>query len=145
MKKWGRCAVGLAVVVTLLLAASVVPSQAGGSRVFVGVNVGVPLWGPVWGPPVVYPAPVLVAPPPIIVQSPPPPQTFVERQPPPPPQVQAQAQPSQFWYFCQDSQTYFPYVKECPSGWLQVVPHMSPPPTGAPAPSPLDAPPALPR
>ncbi len=29
---------------------------------------------------------------------------------------------SGYWYFCPDSQAYYPYVLECPSGWLQVVP-----------------------
>jgi hypothetical protein len=27
-----------------------------------------------------------------------------------------------YWYYCQDSQAYYPYVKECPSGWLTVAP-----------------------
>ncbi len=31
--------------------------------------------------------------------------------------------PSQYWYFCRDSNTYFPYVKECPTPWQRVVPH----------------------
>ena len=29
---------------------------------------------------------------------------------------------AQYWYYCQASQGYYPYVSECPSGWLQVVP-----------------------
>lgn len=28
--------------------------------------------------------------------------------------------PSQFWYYCAASQTYYPYVTFCPSGWKQV-------------------------
>jgi hypothetical protein len=31
--------------------------------------------------------------------------------------------PSQYWYFCRDSNTYFPYVKECPTPWQRVVPY----------------------
>ncbi len=31
----------------------------------------------------------------------------------------------QYWYFCQNPEGYYPYVKECPDGWLQVVPHPS--------------------
>jgi hypothetical protein len=33
-----------------------------------------------------------------------------------------------YWYYCQDSHAYYPYVKECPSGWVTVVPS-TPPPT----------------
>ncbi len=38
------------------------------------------------------------------------------------PQVQAQAQ-QQYWYFCQDSQTYYPHAQTCASPWQRVVPH----------------------
>jgi len=47
----------------------------------------------------------------------------------PPPQPQHQ---QQYWYYCQGSQTFFPYVRECPGGWMQVVPQLSPPPPPAP-------------
>jgi FKBP-type peptidyl-prolyl cis-trans isomerase len=26
------------------------------------------------------------------------------------------------WYYCSDSKAYYPYVRECPSSWQQVVP-----------------------
>ena len=26
------------------------------------------------------------------------------------------------WYYCQNPQGYYPYIKECPKGWLQVAP-----------------------
>jgi hypothetical protein len=29
---------------------------------------------------------------------------------------------SQYWYYCASSQTYYPYVLDCPEGWQQVVP-----------------------
>ena len=32
-----------------------------------------------------------------------------------------------WWYYCDASRTYYPYVKECPSGW-QRVPALPPPP-----------------
>jgi hypothetical protein len=32
-----------------------------------------------------------------------------------------------WWYYCEASRTYYPYVKECPSGW-QRVPALPPPP-----------------
>lgn len=31
------------------------------------------------------------------------------------------------WYFCRDSQTYYPYVQQCASPWQQVVPQSAPP------------------
>lgn len=35
---------------------------------------------------------------------------------------EAARSPSDYWYFCPDSKTYYPYVKECPSGWQAVEP-----------------------
>ena len=37
------------------------------------------------------------------------------------PQTQQQNQQG-FWYYCADSRTYYPYVKECPAGWQRVAP-----------------------
>jgi len=117
----GPLALGLVVAITLLVS-SAMPSDAGGGhggRVFVGIGVGVPFWYPY---PYFYPYPVYS--PPVVVESSPP--VYVEREAPP------QSQ-SQYWYYCQSAQAYYPYVKECPGGWLQVVPQASPPlPTGAP-------------
>jgi hypothetical protein len=30
--------------------------------------------------------------------------------------------PQSWWYYCPNSQTYFPYVKECAGGWERVTP-----------------------
>ena len=38
----------------------------------------------------------------------------------------AQPQPY-YWYYCQDPQGYYPYVKSCPGGWIEVVPKATPP------------------
>jgi hypothetical protein len=38
--------------------------------------------------------------------------------------VQPAPQPT-YWYYCQDPAGYYPYVKQCPKGWMKVVP--SPP------------------
>jgi hypothetical protein len=47
-----------------------------------------------------------------------------------PEQVQA-PEPSQehesYWYYCQDPQGFYPYVKSCPGGWMKVVPEVVPP------------------
>ena len=62
--------------------------------------------------------------PPVVVQEQP--TVYVEQQafsaPPPSSAPQAQAQ-QQFWYFCQDSQTYYPHVQTCASPWQRVTPH----------------------
>jgi hypothetical protein len=53
------------------------------------------------------------------------------------PQVQAQAQPqtqpqpestTPTWFYCADSQTYYPYVQSCATPWQRVAPHSPPPP-----------------
>jgi len=69
-----------------------------------------PFMGPWWGPP--YPHP---APPPVIIQQPP----VVQSAPP----VQAPV----YWYYCPNPAGYYPYVQQCPSGWMQVVPPAAPP------------------
>lgn len=117
----------------VLLLAGPLPSHAGGTRVFIGANIGVggPVWGGPrmwggthawgprvwWGPPAVWgPWYPYYAAPPVIIQQPPP----VYVQPAPQPQPY-------YWYYCQDSKGYYPYVKECPTGWTQVVPQAPPP------------------
>ena len=29
---------------------------------------------------------------------------------------------SSYWYYCPDPEGYHPYVRDCPGGWMQVVP-----------------------
>ncbi len=78
-----------------------------------GVWVG-PGWGPRWwGPPPYYP---YYAEPPVIIQQPAP-EIYVQPAP--------QPEGSSYWYYCQDPQGYYPYIKQCPNGWMKVVP--SPP------------------
>lgn len=89
------------------------------SRVVVGVGVGFPIgWGywPYWQ----YPQPYSYYP---RIGVPAEPVIYVEKGDGDPAPGQ---DPSQFWYFCRDSNTYFPYVKECPTPWQRVVPY--PPP-----------------
>ncbi|RFC32208.1 MAG: hypothetical protein DID92_2727745193 [Candidatus Nitrotoga sp. SPKER] len=31
-----------------------------------------------------------------------------------------------WWYYCADSKAYYPYVNQCPGGWLKVVPQPAP-------------------
>ena len=45
----------------------------------------------------------------------------------PPVYIQRQAaapeqQKSEYWHYCREPDGYYPYVKQCPGGWLQVAP-----------------------
>jgi hypothetical protein len=31
-----------------------------------------------------------------------------------------------YWYYCASSNSYYPYVQQCPEGWQQVAPHLPP-------------------
>jgi hypothetical protein len=62
-----------------------------------------------WGPPV-YAAPAYA--PPVVVQQAPP--------------VYSPSPAQSYWYYCEGARAYYPYVQQCPGGWLQVVPSPSP-------------------
>jgi hypothetical protein len=103
-----------------LLAAGSALAWHHGPRVFVGFGFGPAYWGPApWYPgPYWYPAP-LYYPPPVVVAAPPPaPVQYVER-----PEQPLQ---SGYWYYCETSRGYYPYVRECATGWKAVPP--APPP-----------------
>jgi hypothetical protein len=55
----------------------------------------------------------------------------------------APSQASSYWYYCEASRTYYPYVKECPAGWLRVVPQTTP--QAAPKATPQTTPQAAPK
>ncbi|MGU7783612.1 hypothetical protein [Burkholderia sp. PU8-34] len=83
------------------------------ARVGVWVGGGYPYYYPVVPAPYYYPPPVVAVP-----VAPPPPPEYVE-------QGQAQAGPSgsgagDVWYYCDASKHYYPYVKDCKSGWRSV-------------------------
>lgn len=113
------------VIVALLLTIPMA-SYAGGTRVYFGIGFGAHYprawvhhraW---WGPRVYWGGPIVVEPyystPPVVIQQQPPVYTQPE-------QPQAEA----YWYYCQDPQGYYPYVKSCPGGWMKVVPNPAPP------------------
>ena len=79
----------------------------------VGVYVGVPFAPWPWYSP---PYPYWDYPPRVIVVPPPQPQVYIEQNPAP------AAAPTNYWYYCVDAKAYYPYVKDCPGGWQQVVP-----------------------
>lgn len=72
-----------------------------------------------WGPgPYYYPYPPAVA---VPVPVPVGPQDYVEQgQSAPAPAQAAGQQGGNTWYYCDDTKTYYPYVKSCSSGWRPV-------------------------
>jgi FKBP-type peptidyl-prolyl cis-trans isomerase FkpA len=42
-------------------------------------------------------------------------------------QTAPQSEQASFWYYCNDTKAYYPYVRQCPSGWRQVVPETTQP------------------
>ena len=46
------------------------------------------------------------------------PTTYVEQAAPPLPAQQE----GQWWYYCDQAQAYYPYVRECAGGWRKVAP-----------------------
>lgn len=82
--------------------------------------VGLPLYYRTYTPHYVYPRYYYDYPRTVIVNTTPPP-VYVQREVP-----ATQAEASGYWYYCPDSQTYYPYVQSCASEWLQVVPQTTP-------------------
>jgi hypothetical protein len=113
-----------------------------GGGVRFGIGFGVPFYGPAYYPYAPYPAYGYPAPaygyPPVAV-APYAPQEYVEQgnamsvppayadqgnpmtAPPPPPAASVQSQ-GNWWHYCTDSKGFYPYVRECPSGWQRVSP-----------------------
>jgi len=89
----------------------------GRGRAHVGVVIGAPLFWPpyYYGQPHYYPYYPYAYPYqyPTVVAVPSEPPVYIEQSP---------QQQQQYWYFCNNPQGYYPYVKQCPSGWQQVAP-----------------------
>ena len=66
-------------------------------------------WDPFWFP---SPYPVYSYAPPLVIQ----PDAQLSMQ-----QPSSTAAPT-YWYYCVDAKAYYPYTRECPGGWLRVVP-----------------------
>jgi hypothetical protein len=102
----------LAVVLGIVMSASAFAhGPRHGGRASFGFYFGAPAFWYYPPPYYYYPAPVVVAP-----SSPP---VYVERGSPQPAPEQAES----YWYYCPETSTYYPYVKQCPGGWQRVVPH----------------------
>lgn len=119
MNKPSKWVAGVVLAMATLLGAAPALAHGRGGRVHFGIgfNFG-PYWGPFWGPAWYYPPPYYYYPP-AVVAPPASPPVYVERSDQP-------AQPQGYWYYCETSRGYYPYVKECPGGWKAVPP--APPP-----------------
>jgi hypothetical protein len=81
------------------------------ARVVIGTGIWLgPYWGPYWYPPY-YPAYPPAYSTPVVVEPP----TYIE-----------QEQATGYWYYCESAKAYYPYVQQCPGGWLTVVPQAAP-------------------
>jgi len=61
-----------------------------------------------------FPPPAVYYPPRVIVVPPPQPPVYIEQAP--------AYGSSQYWYFCQSANAYYPQVGDCPGGWIRVPP-----------------------
>lgn len=110
----------LKLIIALLLLGTVSAGNAWADRghVHFGVMIG-PYWGPMYYPPPPYYYPPYY---PVVVTHPAP-QVYIEQQPAPAaPAAPVAAAPTNYWYYCAAAKGYYPYVKECPSGWQKVLP-----------------------
>ena len=105
----------IAILVLAALSGSALAHGRGGPRVSFGFHFGVPIgyyhpWYPGYYPGY-YPGPYYY-PGPVVVQQPAPP-VYVERS-------DSIPEGAGTWYFCRESNGYYPYVKQCPGGWTRV-------------------------
>jgi len=97
--------------VLVLLLGAFASGSAAAHGVRFGVSIGVPFYPPAW----YYPPPAYYYPPAYVAPAAPP--VYVERY-----EQQGAPAPSaeQYWYYCPDSKTYYPYVRDCRSPWQRV-------------------------
>ena len=91
----------------LLLLGLLASGSAAAHGVRFGFHFGFPLFPPVW----YYPAPAYYHPAPV---APLPAPVYIERSDAP--------AAEHYWYYCPESKSYYPYVRECPSTWQRVSP-----------------------
>jgi hypothetical protein len=112
-----------ALMVLLVLAGGLASQTvlAHGPRVQFGIGVGFPGYWPGYYYPPYYPSyyypPVATAPaaPPVYVEQ------GMEQGTSHAAPAPAQAN-NNWWYYCAESQAYYPYVNQCPAGWQRVAP-----------------------
>ncbi len=103
----------LAGCIGLLALADTADAHGRHGRVHLGVVIGAPLWWHSWHAWPHYPRYYER----VIVERQGP-TVYVEKD-----AANEELDANQYWYFCPDSKTYYPYVKQCSSPWQRVVPH----------------------
>jgi len=84
-----------------------------------GYGYGAPYYSPYYA----YPS---------VVTVPAAPSTYIQQQPYNQQQQQQDAMqsapqaPVNYWHYCRNPEGYYPYIRKCPDGWLQVVPQTQP-------------------
>jgi hypothetical protein len=109
-----------------LIALSVVGTACIAGNAYAWARVGVYVGGPIYYP-YAPPVPYYYYPPPPVYVAPPVPTTYIEQGQAPAADPGAPAQQPGMWYYCESAKAYYPYVKQCSSGWRQVP--ASPPPS----------------
>jgi hypothetical protein len=99
----------VALLLVLAIASGSALAHGRGGRVHLGFHFGVPLFH-AWH---YYPAPVYYYPPAPVVVQPSAPAVYMERS-------DVVPEGPGTWYFCRESNSYYPYVKQCPGGWTRV-------------------------
>lgn len=118
----------LSILGLLLASASAsVWADHGHTRIGIGMYFGPPVTPVYYAPPpyYYYPPRVVMVPaaqPPVYIEQ------SVAPMAPPAPLAAVPAPPPQpsYWYYCRSSNAYYPYVKDCPEGWEQVLPQTQP-------------------
>ena len=120
MKTLARTCIAIGLVIILGSVANSHADGRGGFRGYGGyerhgghgsvdVWIGPGWWGPYYRP---YYYPYYQEPPIIIEQQP---EVYIESAP-------KTEQQQVYWYYCKKPEGYYPYVKQCPDGWMKVVP-----------------------
>jgi hypothetical protein len=107
-----RLALAILVVVLAVASGAALAHGRGGARLSLGFHFGVPLgW---YHPGFYYPPPAYYyyPPAPVVVQPAAPP-VYVERS-------DVVPEGPGTWFFCAESNSYYPYVRQCPGGWQRV-------------------------
>ena len=103
----------------VLLLGALASGTADAHRVRFGFHFGFPIFAPwYYAPPPVYyyPPPAYYHPSPAVTVPAAPP-VYVERS-----EAPAAAPAEYYWYYCADTQAYYPYVQQCQSEWQRVSP-----------------------
>jgi len=82
------------------------------------IGPGLGFWDPFYYPYYSYPSYRYYSPPTTVVV-PQQPQEFIMQEP--------RQEETGFWYYCKNPEGYYPYVERCPSGWMKVLPDITPP------------------